>query len=137
MVLVLDKKPMQGRWWKYGLAVAAGMLLLWVLLGFKLNPDFDVLMAAKTGYVVYGTFIAAAFFPFGMARLGLKRLYAAALIGFCIGAAAYVLMASYEPIRLLNPILPFVGFVQISSTCVLIGLLIEFGRYVYLKVVEE
>jgi hypothetical protein len=137
MVLVLDKKPFEKSWWKFGLGLSAAQMVLWCLFGFRVIPAFDLLHELQSGYFAYVSFIIFAFLPFAAARLGLKRLYWCSLAGYILADAAYFLLAAYEPVRRLNPVLPAIGFVQLAMMLFMVGLVVEFGRYVYKKVVEE
>lgn len=137
MVLEIPKKPLEGVWWKYGLALAALHLLAWVALGYKVNPEFAPLLAAARSYTILVTFAVAAFLPFVAGRLALKRLMWCALIGYALGTISYFLLGLYEPVRTLNTLLPFIAFVQVNILMISLGALVEFGHYVYRKVFEE
>jgi hypothetical protein len=136
MVLVIDPKPLEGRWWKFGAGLATAQLILWTLLGFKLNPDYDLLWALRVGYFVYGTFIVAAFLPFALGRIGLKRAMWGGAVGYIAAAIAYFLLGSFATVRQINALLPYAVFFQLCVTGLGIGLVVEFGRYVYLKLTE-
>jgi hypothetical protein len=132
-MLEIEKKYLEGRWWKYAAGVATAHLFLWVLLGYKLNPGFSLIILIKYGYVVLGIFILTAFLPFIFGRLQLKRLMWFALAGYLFGNVAYFLLALYEPTRRLA-LLPFASFLQFVTAGITLGVVVELGRYVYIKV---
>lgn len=136
MVLVLDKKPLEGVWWKYGAALAALHLTLWVVMGYRLHPDIELWALVSRSYVVYGAFAVAAFLPFALGRLGLMRAMWTGVAGWALAVCAYFLLALFEPTRRI-PLLPFSSFLQIYSSLLVIGLVVELGRYVWRKVFEE
>jgi MFS family permease len=136
MVLVLEKKFLEGTWWIYGLTLAATQLVLWIMLGRKLNPSFDIWQGISLSRIVLGTFFGFIVFPFIVGRLGMKRLFWASLVGIALGDAAYFLLASIESARAVN-LLPFTAFIQLAALFILVGLVIELGHYVYQKVIEE
>lgn len=135
-MLEIEKKYLEGNWWKYGAGLAAMQLFLWILLGYKLNPGFSLLFLIKYSYVVYGIFILTAFLPFVFGRLQLKRLMWFALAGYFFGHVAYFLLALYEPTRRLA-LLPFASFLQFMTTGISLGIVVELGRYVYIKVFQS
>ena len=135
MVLVLEEKFLERTWWKYGLAVFGVQMLCWLLLGYKINPQIDLLFVLRTGAMVYGTFFVAAFLPFAVGRLQLRRLFWFGLVGFAIADIGYFMLALFEPVRRLN-LLPFISFVQIYVTFFGLGVILELGRYVYHKLTE-
>ena len=135
-MLEIEKKFLEGRWWKYGTGLAAAHLFLWILLGYKLNPGFSLVFLIKYSYVIYSIFILSAFLPFIFGRLQLKRLMWFALVGYLFGNVAYFLLALYEPTRRFA-LLPFVSFLQFVTAGISLGVVVELGRYVYLKVFES
>jgi len=129
-------KPMTGTWWKYGLALAALQLGLWLLLGYRLNPELDLVFVFSMGSAVYGMFILMSFLPFIFARIGLTRLMWFTLTGLLLGVAAYYLLALFEPTRRFN-LLPFMAYLQLSFAGLSLGVVWELGRYVFRKVRER
>lgn len=136
MVLVLDKKPLEGTWWKWGAGLAAAHLVAWIAVGYFLHDDITIWGLISRSYVVYGVFVAAAFTPFALGRLGLIRAMWTGVAGWALAAASYFLLVLFEPTRRI-PLLPFSSFLQIFSSILVIGLVIELGRYVWRKVVNE
>jgi len=137
MALEIPKKPFEGVWWKYGLALAGVQQLCWYLLAFRNAPDIKISFILQSSYVVYLSFIVGAFLPFVIGRLGLTRLMWPAFIGYLLGNAAYFILALYEPVRQLHVLLPFISYAQLYTAFLSIGLVIELGHYVYRKVFEE
>lgn len=131
-MLVLEEKFLERRWWKYGAALAALFIVLWVLMGKKYDPDISIWLMFSRSYVVVATFAVAAFLPFAAGRLGSKVLFGFGLAGFLIAGAVYFILALFPPTRQVV-LLPFVAFVQFFVAFFGIGLVIEFGRYVYRK----
>lgn len=129
-------KPLTGSWWKYGLLLSGIQVILLVLLGYRLNPDFDIVAAALTGYRIYGTFILLSFLPFVFGRLGLTRLMWFALVGLFLGMGAYYLLALFEPTRRFN-LLPFLGFNQFAFAGISLGVVWELGRYTFRKLTNK
>lgn len=137
MVLVVEKKFLEGVWWKYGLGLFAFQMLCWFLLGFKLQVSFNILLALKNGVFIWVGWLLFSNLPFVLGRLGLRRLFWFGFIGFIVGDLAYFLLALYEPIRQLNSLLPFIGFAQMNTSFLSLGIVIELGGYVYRKVFNE
>ena len=132
---VIGLKPLTGVWWKYGLALSVSQLMVWYLLGYSFDPQISLTVVLKTGYVIYGSFIGLAFLPFIFGRLGFKRLMWFNLVGLFLGISAYYLLALFEPTRRFN-LLPFISFLQLTFAGLSIGVVWEFGRYVYRKLRE-
>lgn len=130
-----DPKPLQGRWWKYGLVFAVVQVGLWLLLGFRLNPEFSFSYAFRIGFAVYGMFIFLSFLPFILGRMGLTRMMWFVAVGVLSGMAVYYLLALYEPTRRFN-LLPFISYLQFSFAGISLGFLWEFGRWVFKKLKE-
>lgn len=130
-----DPMPLEGKWWKYGLAFASLQIFFWILLGFKMNPEFSLLFAFQAGQFVYGMFIFLAFLPFGLARLGYRRMMWFTLMGVLLGLASYYLLALFEPTRRFN-LLPFISYLQLSFAGISLGLLWEFGLWTWNKLKE-
>ena len=138
MVLVVENKNLKGVWWKYGLGLAALQMLAWIATGWKLVPDYSLSFALLNGATVYGTLVVFAFLPFVFARLGWRRIFWAALVGFFLGEAVFYSLVIYEPTRRVGTgLLPFVSFCQVDAALISLGIVIEFGVYVYKKVFEE
>jgi hypothetical protein len=135
MVLVIEKKFLEGTWWKYGLALAAGKLALWVALVFHRNPDFSAAQILQQYWLFYGTFAVSAFLPFVVGRLQMRRLFWCALSGFFIAEAAYLFLIFVGFGARFN-LLPFIAYMQLYVTFFSLGLVIELGRFVYMKVME-
>lgn len=124
---------LERRWWKYALGLVVLQLLLWVLLGYKLNPALDLGVVLRQGYLVYLTFIAAAILPFLAGRFQMRILMWFGLAGFVLADLAYFLLGLFEPARRMN-LLPYAAFFQLYVTCFGLGVVFELGRYVYRKV---
>lgn len=125
--------PLEGAWWKYGLGFAIIQVFLWLMLGFRMNPNFSLGFAVTAGQFVYGMFIFLSFLPFGLARLGYKRMMWFTLIGVLLGMTVYYLLAFFEPTRRFN-LLPFISYLQLSFAGVTLGLLWEFGLWTFKKI---
>lgn len=130
-----EPAPLEGRWWKFGLAFAVIQVFLWLMLGFRMNPTFTLGTAFAAGQFVYGMFIFMSFLPFGLARLGYQRMMWFTLVGVLLGMAAYYLLALFEPTRRFN-LLPFISYLQLAFAGITLGLLWEFGRWVFRKLKE-
>lgn len=135
MVLVLEKKFLEGDWWKYGLALAIGKIALWIALAYRWQPDLDWGIVLRQSNVVFLCFFAAAFLPFVAGRLQLRRLFWFALVGFFLAEAAYLFLIFAKFGRVMN-LLPFIAFMQLYATCFGLGLVVELGRYAYRKLIE-
>jgi hypothetical protein len=137
MKLILEKKPLQGTWWKWALALTVVQNVFWWIIGWTINPTFTLLSAYRDGWFVWGGWIIFSWVALTAGRLGLKTLMWLGLTGFVIGDLAYATLAFYEPVRRLYSLLPYTAFIQLNFAFLSLGLLIEFGRYVYRKVFEE
>lgn len=135
MVLVLEEKFLERTWWRYALALFGVQMLCWFLLGYRINPQLDIRHILGSGGMIYGTFFVAAFLPFVVGRLQLRRLFWFGLVGFAVADVGYFTLALFEAVRRLN-LLPFISFVQLYVTFFGLGIVIEFGRYVYHKLTE-
>lgn len=135
MVLVVEKKFLEGEWWKYPTALFLLQMLFWNLLGFRLNPDFAVVSAVRGSAFVVGAFLTTAFLPFIAGRLQMKRLFWFGFAGFLLGLAAYYTL-SLMRVGLRFNLLPFIAFMQLYVSCFGLGVVVEFGRFVYLKLKE-
>ena len=136
MKLILEKKPLQGTWWKYALALTLVQNLFWCVLGWVINPAFTLYLGYRYGWFVWGGWIIFSWLAFIVGRLGFKTVMWFGLAGFLVGDLAYATMAFYEPIRRLNDLLPYTGFVQANLAFLSLGILVEFGQYVYRRVFE-
>lgn len=134
-MLVLEEKFLEGRWWKYGAGLSALFVVLWVLMAKKYDPDLSLWLMFSRSYVVLATFVAAAFLPFVSGRLGSHLLFGFGITGFIVGTSVYFILALFPPTRQIV-LLPYVAFVQFFVAFFGIGLVIEFGKYVYRKVNE-
>lgn len=137
MVLVLEQKPLTGTWWKWALGLTVAQNVFWWIIGWTVNPSFGLLHAYATGWFVWGGWIVFSWLAIIAGRLGARTLMWTGLIGFLLGDVAYATLAFYEPIRRLYSLLPFTAFVQLNLIFLALGVVIEFGRFVYRKVFEE
>lgn len=138
MVLVVENRKLKGVWWKYGLTLACLQMLAWIATGFLLVPNYSLSFALTQGVPVYGTLAALAFMPFVWVRLGLRRTYWCALVGFFLGEAVFYALVAYGPTRQLGGgLLPFIAFCQVAAALTSFGIVLDFGAYVYKKVFEE
>jgi hypothetical protein len=138
MKLVLEEKPFKGTWWKWALGLTVVQNLFWWVISWTVYPKgFTLLLAYRVGWVIWGSWIIFSWIPFVVGRLGLKTLMWCGLTGFLIGDLVYASLNFFEPVRRLYALLPFTGFVQANLTLLSLGVIIEFGRYVYRKVFEE
>lgn len=135
MVLVVEKKFLEGDWWKYALGLAFLQTLFWVLLGYKLNPAFSLGAAARGSYFVYGGFWMMAILPFIAGRLQLRRLFWFGFIGFLASLLAYYSLSLLKVGERYN-LLPFIAFLQLYISFFGLGVIVEFGRYVFRKLAE-
>ena len=135
MELVVEKKFLEGTWWKYGLLLAGAKLSLWVALVYHWNPQVDWGAQLGPARVVYLSFIAAAFLPFVAGRLQLRTLFWFALVGFFFGEAAYLFLDLAQFGARFN-LLPYVSFMQLYVTAFGLGAIVETGRYVFRKLAE-
>lgn len=142
MKLLLEEKPLKGTWWKWGLALMVAQNIFWCLLAWKVLPTFNIVDIYAKGWFVWIGWIIFSWLAIIAGRLGLKTLMWSGLIGFVIGDLAYGVSILYEPLRLLSAtsgytLLAFTAFIQANLTFLSLGILIEFGRYVYRRVFEE
>jgi|GEM_PF-2201603 len=135
MVLVVEKKFLEEDWWKYALALFLLHLLFWILLGYKINPAFSLGIALSRGITILALFLAAAFLPFIAGRLQMRRLFWFGFIGFLLALAAYYSL-SLLGMGLRFSLLPFIGFMQVYVSCFGLGVIVEFGGYVFRKLSE-
>jgi hypothetical protein len=135
MVLVIEKKFLEGVWWKYGLALAAAKIGMWVALGYHWEPGMDLLGLFRQGVPVWTMFAFCAFLPFALGRLQLRRLFWFALVGFFVAETAYLFLALARFGSVL-PLLPLIAFLQLYVTFFSLGVVWELGRYAYLKLTE-
>ena len=135
MVLVVEKKFLEGEWWKYALALFLLQVFFWVLMGYKINPNFELPGAFFVGVRLLTAFLVMASVPFIAGRLQLRSIFWFGLAGFLLGAAAYHGLSLFGAGRRFS-LLPFIGFLQIYVSCFGLGVVVEFGRYV-LKKLEE
>lgn len=135
MVLVVDKKFLEDDWWKYALALGLLQVLFWVLLGYKLNPDFTAIKGLSGSRVVVGAFLFTAFLPFIAGRLQLRKLFWFGFVGYLLALAGYYALSLLKVGERFN-LLPFIAFLQVYVTCFGLGALVEFGRYVLDKLAE-
>ncbi len=135
MELVIEKKFLEGTWWKYGLALVAAKLGLWTALGFHWDPGMNVFQLFIGSWFVVSLFAVTAFLPFVMGRLQLRRLFWFGLTGFFLAEAAYMYLALLR-FGARIPLLPLIAYLQLYVTCFALGIVVETGRYVYLKLAE-
>lgn len=135
MVLVIEKKFLEGSWWKYGLAVVLAKLGVWIALGYHWNPDLNLFELLRVSTVVIIVFAVTAFLPFVVGRLQLRRLFWFSLVGFFIAETAYMYMALMR-FGSLIPLLPFIAYLQLYISCFGLGVIVEMGRFVFLKLAE-
>lgn len=135
MTLVVEKKFLETDWWKYATAIFLVHLLFWFLLGYKINPSFTFWHGLSNGYVLISVFLLTAFLPFIAGRLQMKRLFWFGFVGYLLGLAAYYGLTLLGIGRLYS-LLPFISFMQLYVSCFGLGLVIEFGRYVFRKLSE-
>src|SRR5437868_3423965 len=91
MVLVIEKKFLEGAWWRYGLALAFGKLVLWVSLAYHTQASFSWAMFWSSRLVLV-SFLVAAFLPFAIGRLQLRIMFWFALTGFFLGEGIYLFL---------------------------------------------
>lgn len=135
MQLETERKFLEGTWWIWPLGLFLLHLLFWALLGWRLNPAFSFWSGLWASRQIMSMFLAAAFLPFIAARFGLKRLFWAGVVGLALG------FATYYGLSLLGfgskySLLPFISFMQMYISCIGLGVVVEFGRYVFRKVTE-
>ena len=135
MVLVVEKKFLEGEWWKYATALFLTQAFFWVLLGYRMNPNFTLLAAVQKSYFVYVSFLLTAFLPFIAGRLQFRKLFWFGFVGFVLAAAAYYALSLMKVGERFN-LLPYIAFMQVFVACFSLGLLIEFGGYVFRKLAE-
>jgi hypothetical protein len=139
MVLVIEKKNMEGVWWKYGVMLPILQIVPWILVGYKFNPGLDLRRYFTVGAPELVIFFAAGFLPFMFARLGWHTLKWFTLAGFVVAGVSYFFLLLFEPLRYLPNFayLPSAAYTQFYTILGLIGALIQFGGYVFRKVFEE
>lgn len=135
MVLVVEKKFLEEDWWKYALALFLLQFTFWVLMGYRMNPAFTLVMAIRVSYFVYTAFLVTAFLPFIAGRLQFKTLFWTGFVGYLLGLVAYYALSLMKVGERFN-LLPLIAFLQIFIACFSLGLLIEFGKYVFRKLSE-
>lgn len=135
MVLVIEKKFLEGTWWKYGLTLVVAKLGLWTALGYHWDPGMNLFQFFQTSSFVACVFAGTAFLPFAAGRLQLRRLFWFGLVGFFLAEAAYMYLALMR-FGARVPLLPFIAYLQLYVTCFGLGVVIELGRFVYLKLAE-
>ena len=135
MVLVVEKKFLEEDWWKYAVALFVTQMIFWILLGYRMNPEFTLWGALVRSRFVWMAFLFTAFMPFIAGRLQMRRLFWIGFIGFLLGAAAYFTLSIMKVGERFN-LLPFIAFLQVYVACFSLGLLIELGRYVMKKLAE-
>jgi hypothetical protein len=135
MVLVVEKKFLEDDWWKYALAIFLAHVVFWILLGYKINPAFEALPALVQSRVMLGLFLAAIFMPFAAGRLQLRCLFWFGFVGLGLAFVAYYGLSLLGTGRSFS-LLPFIGFMQVFVTAFGLGVVIEFGGYVYRKLTE-
>lgn len=135
MVLVIERKFLEGTWWKYGLTLVVAKLGLWVALGYHWDPNLDLVQLFQQSLVVWAMFAVTAFLPFAAGRLQLRRLFWFGLVGFFIAEAAYLFLA-LERFGTRLPLLPFIAYLQLYTTCFSLGIVWELGRFAYVKLTE-
>lgn len=135
MVLVLEKKFLEGTWWKYGLALAFAKLGLWIALAYHWDPGWNLFQLLRISTFVLGVFFVTAFLPFAAGRLQLRRLFWFGLVGFFLAEIAYMYLALMR-FGAHVPLLPFIAYLQLYVTCFGLGAVVEIGRFVYLKLAE-
>ncbi|MEK7545946.1 MAG: hypothetical protein AAB554_02610 [Patescibacteria group bacterium] len=135
MALVVEKKFLEGDWWKYPLSLFMLHLFFWILLAYRNNPEFTLWRGMLVSYQVLGTFLAAAFLPFIAGRLQMRRLFWFGFIGFLLGLAGYYALSLLGMGNRFS-LLPFIGFMQLYVSCFGLGVIVEFGRYVFRKLSE-
>ncbi len=135
MVLVIERKFLEGVWWKYGLAAALAKLGLWVALAYHWDPHVDWGTALRISRMFYLTFAITAFLPFVFGRLQWRRLFWFSLVGFFIAEAAYLFLVLGGFGTRVN-LLPFIAYLQLYTSAVGLGALFELGGYVYRKLAE-
>ncbi|HJV33412.1 MAG TPA: hypothetical protein VJ694_05285 [Patescibacteria group bacterium] len=135
MVLVIEKKFLEGTWWKYGLVMVAAKLAMWTALGYHWDPGMDLIALFRQSGFVVTVFAVTAFLPFAAGRLQMRRLFWFGLVGFLISESAYLFLA-LERFGAAVPLLPFIAYLQLYVTSFGLGVVVEFGRFVYLKLAE-
>ncbi|HJV32838.1 MAG TPA: hypothetical protein VJ694_02310 [Patescibacteria group bacterium] len=135
MVLVVEKKFLEDDWWKYALAMFLAHVVFWILLGYKINPYFALGNALVRSYLLLGIFLVVIFLPFIAGRLQLRRLFWFGFVGLLLGFTAYYglsLLGTGKRFALL----PFIGFMQVYVSCFGLGVIVEFGGYVFRKLAD-
>lgn len=135
MVLVIERKFLEGKWWKYGLTLVAAKHALWFALAYHWNPGLDLRVAFQRSNLFLSFFALTAFLPFVAGRLQLRRLFWFSLSGFLLAEAAYVFLILAQ-FGQRFALLPFIAYMQLYATCFSLGVVVELGRYAYLKLTE-
>ena len=78
----------------------------------------------------------AAFLPFIAGRLQFRRLFWFGIFGFIFGAAAYFTLSLLKVGLQTFSLLPFIAFSQLYVSFFGLGVIVEFGRYVFRKLLE-
>jgi len=130
---VVIQRPLTGVWWKYGLGFALLQFSLWILLGYRNIPGYDVLNSIKVSYVVYGSFSFMIFLPFIFGRIGKTALMKFSLGGLILGLIVYWLYSFFGPARSMG-LLPFFSFLQLAISGIFLGIVWELGKYVFNKI---
>lgn len=127
--------PWKGRWWKFGLAFAVIQVVGWVVSGNSITPEFTFMNALTRGYTFYLTFIAFSFLPFLAARFGFRAFMWFSVVCTSLAIVAFHILLHFGPITQF-PLLPFASYLQLVSAGVSLGILWEFGKWVFRKVRE-
>jgi hypothetical protein len=138
MKLILEAKPLKGTWWKWALGLTIFQNVFWWVISWTIYPKgFTLFLAYRYGWPIWGSLVIFSWVSFVVGRLGLKTLMWFGLTGLIIGDLVYASLSFFEPVRRLYALLPFTGFVQANLTLLSLGVLVEFGSYVYRRVFEE
>jgi len=135
MVLVVEKKFLEDDWWKYATALFLLQVLFWVLLGYRISPDFSAGRGLLESYLLIAIFAGAIFLPFVGGRLQFRRFFWFGFVGLLLAFAAYYAL-SLLGLGKTYSLLPFVGFMQVYVSGVGLGAIVEFGGYVLRKLEE-
>jgi hypothetical protein len=135
MELIVEKKFLEGTWWKYGLLLVAAKLALWVALAYHWNPQLDWNLTIHGASIVYSTFAVTAFLPFVFGRLQMRRLFWFSLAGFFAGEAAYLFLGLARFGTVIN-LLPFIAYMQLYASLFGLGLIAETGRFAWVKLTQ-
>jgi hypothetical protein len=135
MVLVVEKKFLEEDWWKYPLAIFLLHFVFWILLGYKINPTFTFGNALSRGELILTIFLSATYLPFVAGRLQLRTLFWFGFVGLILALAAYYALSLLGAGKSFG-LLPLIGFLQTYVACFGLGILVEFGAYVFRKLGE-